>query len=107
MFERLREGVVVDAEHLAYDAIRDEGPAGMFLASPHTLEHYRAWLHISPLFRSQAHPTWVKQGAPTADQAAVPEWKKLLASYEDPGIDDAVDAELKEFMARRKAVLDA
>ena len=63
--------------------------------------------HISPLFRSQAHPTWVKQGAPTADQAAVPEWKKLLASYEDPGIDDAVDAELQEFMARRKAVLDA
>ena len=35
------------------------------------------------------------------------EWKKLLASYEDPGIDDAVDAELQEFMARRKAVLDA
>ena len=88
MFDRLREGVVVDAEHLAYDAIRDEGPAGMFLASPHTLEHYRAWLHISPLFRSQAHPTWLKQGAPTADQAAVAEWKKLLASYEDPGIDD-------------------
>ena len=56
----------MDAEHLAYDAIRDEGPAGMFLASPHTLEHYRAWLTISPLFRSQAHPTWVKQGAPTA-----------------------------------------
>ena len=107
MFDRLREGVVVDAEHLAYDAIRDEGPAGMFLASPHTLEHYREWLTISPLFRSQAHPTWVKQGAPTADQSAVAEWKKLLAGYEDPGIDDAVDAELKEFMARRKAVLDA
>jgi trimethylamine--corrinoid protein Co-methyltransferase len=107
MFERLRDGVVVDAEHLAYDAIRDEGPAGMFLASPHTLEHYREWLHISPLFRSQAHPTWLKQGAPTADQAAVPEWKKLLGTYEDPGIDDAVDAELQEFMARRKAILDA
>ena len=39
--------------------------------------------------------------------AAVAEWKKLLAGYEDPGIGDAVDAELREFMARRKAVLDA
>jgi len=107
MFDRLREGVLVDAEHLAYDAIRDEGPAGMFLASPHTLEHYREWLHISPLFRSQAHPTWLKQGAQTADQAAVAEWKKLLASYEDPGIDAAIDEELREFIARRKAVLDA
>ncbi len=35
------------------------------------------------------------------------EWKKLLDGYEDPGIDDAVDEELREFIARRKAVLDA
>ena len=76
-------------------------------ASPHTLEHYRAWLHISPLFRSQAHPTWLKQGGATADQAALAVWRKLLSSYEDPGIDDAVDEELKEFMTCRKAVLDA
>ncbi len=106
MFERLREGVIVDAEHLAFDAIRDEGPGGMFLASPHTLEHFRDWLFLSPLFRSQAHPTWLKQGGATADVAAVAVWKRLLDSYEDPGIDAAIDEELRTFIARRKAVLD-
>ena len=32
-------------------------------------------------------------------------WKARLASYEPPPIDDAVDAELSDFVARRKAEL--
>jgi trimethylamine:corrinoid methyltransferase-like protein len=31
----------------------------------------------------------------------------VIDAYEDPGIDEAVDEELREFIARRKAVLDA
>jgi trimethylamine:corrinoid methyltransferase-like protein len=38
---------------------------------------------------------------------ATDRWKELLDSYEDPGIDDAVDAELRAFVDRRSAELDA
>ena len=30
-------------------------------------------------------------------------WKRLLATYEDPGLDLAIDEALREFMNKRKA----
>jgi trimethylamine--corrinoid protein Co-methyltransferase len=29
-------------------------------------------------------------------------WKQLLESYDDPGLDPAIDEELQEFLERRK-----
>ena len=84
-----------------------EGPGGMFLAADHTLAHFRDWVFMSPLFRSQSYVTWEKQGSVTSDRAATAEWKRLLAEWEDPGIDAALDEELREHIARRKAELDA
>jgi trimethylamine--corrinoid protein Co-methyltransferase len=107
MFRLIGEGIDIDVEHFALDAVRAEGPGGMFLASDHTLAHFRDWLFMSPLFKSQAYVTWQKQGAPTTDQLATAEWKKLLESYEDPGIDSAIDEELREFIARRGAEIEA
>jgi trimethylamine---corrinoid protein Co-methyltransferase len=106
MFERIRHGIVVDEDNLAFDAIAELGPGGLFLAHDHTLARFRSEVFMSPLFRSQAYPTWVKQGSPTAEQNAAKEWRRLLDSYEDPGIDDAVDAELREYVERRTAELD-
>jgi trimethylamine---corrinoid protein Co-methyltransferase len=106
MFQSLRAGLGVGSEELALETIREEGPGGIFLAAPHTLEHFREWVFMSPLFRSQAHPTWLKQGAAETPEVATAEWKKLLASWDDPGLDDGIEAELQEFMARRKRELD-
>jgi trimethylamine---corrinoid protein Co-methyltransferase len=103
MFTMIDEGITVDEEHFALDAVREEGPGGMFLASPHTLAHFREWLFMSPLFRSQAYVTWEKQGSMTTDRSATAVWKALLDSYEDPGIDPAIDDALQEYMARRRA----
>jgi trimethylamine--corrinoid protein Co-methyltransferase len=106
MFERLRAGLEVDAEQLALETIREEGPGAIFFAAPHTLEHFREWVFMSPLFRSQAYPTWEKQGAPETPEVATAQWKRLLESYVDPGIDDGADEEMREFMAARKLELD-
>jgi trimethylamine--corrinoid protein Co-methyltransferase len=107
MFAWIGEGLQVDDERLALDATRETGPGGMFLASTHTLEHFREWSFLSPLFRSQAYPTWQKQGSHPSDEAALPVWKKLLESYEDPGLDETTDAALREYIDRRAAELDA
>ena len=106
MFERLRGGLDVGTEELALETIREEGPGAIFFAAPHTLEHFREWVFMSPLFRSQAYPTWLKQGASETPEVATGEWKKLLESWEDPGLDDGIDAELQEYMAARKRELD-
>ena len=103
MFERLRAGLEVGTEDLALETIREEGPGAIFFAAPHTLEHFRDWVFMSPLFRSQAYPTWQKQGATETPEVATKEWKKLLASWEDPGLDEGIEEELQEFMARASA----
>jgi len=41
-------------------------------------------------------------GAPTLEQNANAAWKKLLDSYEDPGLDPAIDEELQAYMAKRR-----
>ena len=78
------------------------GPGGLFLASPHTMAHFKEWLYMSPLFLTPDFATWEGQGAPTLEQMANAAWKKLLESYEDPGIDPAVDEELQAYMAKRR-----
>jgi trimethylamine--corrinoid protein Co-methyltransferase len=83
-----------------------EGPGGMFLASDHTMERFRD-LWMSPLYRAQAYPTWEKKGSPTQAELATAEWRRLLEAYEDPGIDPALDAELRAFVAARGRQLDA
>jgi len=106
MFERLREGLNLDDDSMAFDTIAEVGPGGLFLAHDHTLARFRTDVFMSPLFRALAYPNWVKQGSPTADEIATKEWKKLLDSYVDPGIDDAVDAEMREYVDRRTLVLE-
>ena len=48
---------------------------------------------------------WLEDGALDAAQRANTIWKQRLAEYEPPPIDDAIDAELREYVARRKAEL--
>jgi trimethylamine--corrinoid protein Co-methyltransferase len=107
MMNRIRSGLAVDDEQLAFDTIAEVGPGGLFLAHEHTLARFRTDVFMSPLFRSQAYPNWVKLGSPEADEVATGQWQALLESYEDPGIDDAVDAELRDYVARRTRELDA
>jgi trimethylamine--corrinoid protein Co-methyltransferase len=106
MFERVRQGLLVDEDTLAYEAIAELGPGGLFLAHDHTVARFRSEVFMSPLFRSQAYPTWLKQGSPTADVLATAQWHALLDAYEDPGIDDAVDAEMRAYVDRRAAELE-
>jgi trimethylamine--corrinoid protein Co-methyltransferase len=102
IFERMRQGIPTDDEAMAYDAIAEAGPGGMFLASPHTMNHFRDWLYMSPLFRTTDFAAWEQQGAPTGEREANAAWKRMLESYEDPGLDDGVRAELDAFVAKRK-----
>jgi trimethylamine---corrinoid protein Co-methyltransferase len=107
MFETMRAGLAVDEDSLAFDVLAEVGPGGIFLAHEHTLARFRSDVFMSPLFRSQAYPSWVKRGSPAADEVATGEWHRLLDAYADPGIDDAVDAELRDHVDRRRRELEA
>jgi trimethylamine---corrinoid protein Co-methyltransferase len=102
MFERMRAGISFGDEELAYDALAELGPGGMYLASGHTMAHFKEWLWMSPLFLTPDFATWETGGSITTAQTANGLWKRLLDSYEDPGLDPAIDEELLAYMARRR-----
>jgi trimethylamine--corrinoid protein Co-methyltransferase len=100
---RIGDGIGVSEEELAVDALAELGPGGLFLGSPHTMAHFREWLTMSPLFLTTDIATWEAAGAERAEQRATARWKALLGAYEDPGLDPAIDEELRAYIERRKA----
>src|SRR5262249_30397820 len=103
MFEwMLDRGVPTDGEGFAMDALREVGPGGHFLGAEHTLRHYRTGFYRPLVSSTEGFDRWQRRGARTADRVANEKWKALLAGYEDPGIDPAVDEELRRYMAVRR-----
>lgn len=92
----------VDEEELAVEAIAEVGPGGHFFGSRHTLERYESAFY-SPLVSDwQNNEAWAAAGAPTTEQRAAQVVRKVLDNFEPPPLDDAIDAELTEFVERRR-----
>ncbi len=109
MFEwMLTKGIPFDEEGFAMDGIREVGPGGHHLGSEHTMRHYRTGFYRPWISSTENYDRWQRMGSRTADRVANEKWKQLLADYKDPGIDSAVDEQLKTFIEVRKdAILHA
>jgi trimethylamine:corrinoid methyltransferase-like protein len=107
MFEwMLDPGLPVSDDTLAFDAIAKAGPGGMYLASSHTRANFRSALYRSELASLEDVNLWTEQGSKDTLVRANERYKGILEAYEDPGLDDAIDAELQEFMAKRKSAIE-
>ncbi len=87
---------------LAVDAIKGVVPGGHFFGEAHTLARYETAFYQPMISDWRNFETWAEDGARTATQRAHDLAKRLLANYEAPPMDEAVDEALKDFMARRK-----
>jgi trimethylamine--corrinoid protein Co-methyltransferase len=86
VFEQLLANEIpVDDDALSLEAFREVGPGGTFLGAAHTLRHFRE------AAERQAHEPL--------------DWRAWLDRYEDPGMDPAVEAELRGFVATRSQEL--
>ena len=92
----------VDEAELAVDAIAAVGPGGHFFGSPHTLERYETAFY-SPLVSDwQNNEAWAEAGSVTAEGRAASVVRKVLDEFEPPPLDDAIAAELSDFVERRR-----
>ena len=94
--------LTVSEETLALDAIREVGPAGHFFGTDHTLARYQDAFYTPLVSNWDNYDAWREKGGKTADQRANEVWKQLLADYEKPPIDPAVDEALRDYRDRVK-----
>lgn len=93
--------IKVDDAELALDAITEVGPGGHFFGVGHTLERFETAFYPPVVFSRTNHEQWIEEGSRGTDERATAVWKKVLADFEPPPIDDAVRASLDDFVDRR------
>jgi trimethylamine--corrinoid protein Co-methyltransferase len=94
-----------DDEALAFGAHEEVGPGGHFLGAAHTLERFRECFYRPLLSSTENFERWQKNGGRDATERAGEIWRKTVEEYEEPPLDDAIKAELKEYVDRRRAEL--
>lgn len=99
-------GVTVDENALALDAFREVGPGNHFFGCTHTLANYESAFWDSGLADNEPYEKWDAAGREDTARRAERAWKKALAEYEPPPLDEGIDEALRDFIARRKQAMD-
>ena len=89
----------------ALDAIRENPPGNHYLGSAHTLANFEHAFYRSTTADNSSFEQWTEDGALDAAQRANKVWKRRLAEYEPPPLDEAIDEELLAYIDKRKAEL--
>ncbi len=79
--KRCCQGIEVNDETLAYEAIKEVGPGGNFLQSEHTVEFFRDELYFPTLIERRDFEAWEQDGSLTMEQRAVKNVQQILESH--------------------------
>jgi trimethylamine--corrinoid protein Co-methyltransferase len=97
------DGVDMSENGQAMDAFRSNPPGQHFLGNPHTLANFEGAFYRSSVADNNSFEQWDEDGGLTAAQRANTQWKRMLANYEAPPLDPAIDAALIAYIEGRKA----
>ena len=95
----------IDEESLAFGAHAEVGHGGHFLGAQHTMERFRDCFYRPMLSSSANYERWLRTGGKDAAARAGEIAAKRLAEYQAPSLDDAIRAELDDYVTRRRAEL--
>jgi trimethylamine--corrinoid protein Co-methyltransferase len=94
---KVLEGIPVDDEHLALEAIDQVGPGGSFITSPHTMTHMRREYFLGNGVADQdSREKWTEKGSLDTRTRARDIAKKILAEKEKSYIPADVEKAIRE-----------
>jgi trimethylamine--corrinoid protein Co-methyltransferase len=96
---RLAQGIIVNDETLALDAIRRVGPNGTYLADKHTRRHLRE-IWQPAVWDRTSYDAWLAGGKRGALESAAEQAREILDSHVSAPLPDEVAAELRAIVAR-------
>jgi len=94
--KRVAKGFQLNSETLALDLINRVGPAGHFLAEPHTVEHFRKEFWIPELLDRDHFQNWEEKGKSTLLDKAKSSVKNILKSHALEPLSSALIKSLEE-----------
>ncbi len=103
MMMKFGQGLDMSENGQGVDAFLEHTPGEHFLGTGHTFANFETAFYRSTLADNSSYEQWLEDGSTTTADRANVAWKASLASYEPPPIDDAIDAELQDYIGRRKA----
>ncbi|MBA84964.1 trimethylamine methyltransferase family protein [Thalassobius sp. S69A] len=99
---RMAEGVSVDENAQAMDALREVGPAGHYLGCAHTQANFKTAFWRTDLLDYKPFETWSEEGARDTMTLASARVHRLLADYRQPALDPAIAEALAGYVAQKK-----
>ena len=102
MLIRMIEGLEIDRNQLAVAAYEDTRPGIAFIGSNHTLANFATSNYNSTMANTDSFEQWTEDGGLDTERRANAQWKRVLAEYVPPAIDDSIDRALLDFIAGRK-----
>jgi trimethylamine--corrinoid protein Co-methyltransferase len=95
----------IDEAALAFGAHDEVRHGGHFLGAAHTMERFRECFYRPLLSSTANYERWLRLGGLDATARAGEICARTLEGYEQPPLDDAIEAELSEYVVRRRAEL--
>ncbi len=99
-------GLDVSDNGLAFDAFSEVAPGDHFFGCAHTMANYATAFWDSELADNTPFEQWEAADKTDMMTRANARWKEMLANYEAPPLDQAVDDALKDFIANKKNSMD-
>ena len=103
MMQVVGGGVDLSENGQAMDAIREVGPGTHYLGCEHTQANFQTAFYRSSIADNNSVEQWEADGSLDAVQRANALWKQMLADYQAPDLDPAIDEALQSFIAEKKA----
>ena len=94
--------VSVGEDDIAIDAIKEVGPGGHFFGCDHTQQRYEKAFYNPFLSDWSNYENWEDAGAVRTPERANGIWKKVLAEFTPPVMDEAIREELEAFVEKRR-----
>lgn len=103
VLHKLAQGVGVDVNDQAMDAIAEVGPGGHYLGCAHTQANFKSAFWRTEMLDYKPFETWEEEGARDTQALASIRVQQLLDRYQQPALDPGIAQALDAYIAEKKA----
>jgi trimethylamine--corrinoid protein Co-methyltransferase len=104
MILKVVNGIQVSEKNIAYDVIKDVGPAGEFLTHDHTLENFKR-MSRTTLMNRDNRENWEAAGSPDIVDLAYEKSIDIINNYKPEPCSEEVQRELDRIYAEFEAAV--